>query len=147
MSSGNNNRESALAASNAAAQAQLAKTTAAYVPSPLETRLSKDSMDWMDFVDGKNGPVDYTKAPGLVHLGMYDQAATNRFAERTALTQHPCTAERIRSASRTLSASISSHRSPTMSGRKTRTPRAIRSLASVTRLGFSGALDMLPRVI
>lgn len=82
MSSGNN-RESELAASNAAAQAQLAKTTAAYVPSPLEARLSKDSMDWMDFVDGKNGPVDYTKAPGMVNLGMYDQAATNRFAERT----------------------------------------------------------------
>jgi hypothetical protein len=84
MSSGGNKREKELAAQNATAQTNLTTATAAYQPTPLETRLSTDSMNWLDFVEGKNGPVDYTKAPGLVNLGMYDEAATNRFAERTA---------------------------------------------------------------
>jgi hypothetical protein len=84
MSNSSNNREKDLASQNATAQTNLATATAAYQPTPLETRLSTDSMNWLDFVDGKNGPVDYTKAPGLVNLGMYDEAATNRFAERSA---------------------------------------------------------------
>jgi hypothetical protein len=83
-SSSSSKRERELADQNRQAQAQLAQTTAAYQPSPLEQRLEKDSTDWLDFVEGKNGPVDYTKAPGLVHLGMYDEAAANRFAERSA---------------------------------------------------------------
>lgn len=84
MSSGGNNREKELAASNAAATAERNKAVAEYKPSPLEERQTKDAMDWYDFVDGKNGPVDYTKAPGLVHAGMYDEGVANRLAERTA---------------------------------------------------------------
>lgn len=55
-----------------------------YQPSELEKRTEKGALEWLDFVEGKGAPVDYTKAPGLVHLGMYDEGAANRFAERTA---------------------------------------------------------------
>ena len=85
MGTGNkNNKEKELGKENAAAQAERTAAVAAYQPSELEKRTEKSALDWMDFVEGKNGPVDYTKAPGLVHLGMYDEAAANRFAERTA---------------------------------------------------------------
>ncbi len=84
MGSKSKNREKDLAAQNTAAQNTYNQTIQAYQPSELETRLQKGGTDWLDFVEGKGGPVDYTKAPGLVHLGMYDQAAANRFAERTA---------------------------------------------------------------
>lgn len=53
-------------------------------PTELQKRLEGDARKWLDYVEGKNGPVDYTRAPGLVHLGMFDEAMTNRLAERTA---------------------------------------------------------------
>lgn len=84
MGGSSRNRERELAEQNRVAQQQLATAQAAYVPTELEKRTEKGALDWLDFVEGKNGPVDYTKAPGLVHLGMADEAVANRFAERTA---------------------------------------------------------------
>lgn len=79
-----NSRESELAKQNTAAQNTYTTVVNEYKPSELEKRMEKDSLDWMDFTAGKSGPVDYSKAPGLVHLGLGDEAAANRFAERSA---------------------------------------------------------------
>jgi hypothetical protein len=85
MSGGANAQQQALAAQNAQAQQNYNTIVAnAEKPTPLEQRTSDDAMSWLDFTSGKNGPVDYTKAPGLVNLGLYDEATANRFAERTA---------------------------------------------------------------
>lgn len=84
MGSSRNSREQELQRQNQAAQNTYNQTLHEYKPSPLEERLNQESMDWLDFTSGKNGPVDYTKAPGLTHLGLYDEGAANRFAERTA---------------------------------------------------------------
>ena len=84
MSRGSNNRERELAEQNRAAQANYQTVVNNYKPSELEQRTEKSALEWLDFVEGKGGPVDYTKAPGLVHLGMADEAVANRFAERTA---------------------------------------------------------------
>lgn len=85
MSGGANAQQTALAAQNAKAQENYNTIVAnASKPTELEDRLQHESLHWLDFTEGKDGPVDYTKAPGLVNLGLYDEAAANRFAERTA---------------------------------------------------------------
>jgi hypothetical protein len=84
MGGGASSREKELQAQNNALQAKASQTIQQYQPSALEQRQEKDAMDWYDFTDGKSGAVDYSKAGGLIHLGMFDQAKANRFAERTA---------------------------------------------------------------
>lgn len=60
--------------------------TIAQTEDPLETRLRARDMSWLDWSEGKNGPLDVSKAPGLgPSLGLYESAARGQQGERMGI--------------------------------------------------------------
>lgn len=55
-------------------------------PDPLEERLKGQSMDWLDWSEGKQGPIDVTRAPGFgPSLNLYQRAAAGQQGERMGI--------------------------------------------------------------
>lgn len=82
-------REAAAAAERRAqeqAQIQRQLITIAQAEDPLETRLRERDMSWLDWSEGKTGPLDVSKAPGLgPSLGLYESAARGQQGERMGI--------------------------------------------------------------
>lgn len=58
----------------------------AATPDPLQERLRQRSMDWMDWSEGKSGPIDVTRAPGLgPSLNLYERARAGEQSERQGI--------------------------------------------------------------
>lgn len=58
----------------------------AATPDPLQERLRQRSMDWVDWSEGKNGPIDVTRAPGLgPSLNLYERARAGEQGERQGI--------------------------------------------------------------
>lgn len=55
---------------------------AASTPDPLEERLRARDMGWMDWEEGKQGPLDVSKAPLGPALSLYDRAVNRKEGER-----------------------------------------------------------------
>lgn len=85
MASGNNRREQALKDEQAKRDANLTQAqTVANQPSELEKRLDAEGVSWLDMVEGKSGPLDFSKAKGIFYPGMETDAYANQDDDRTA---------------------------------------------------------------
>lgn len=53
---------------------------------PLEARLRQRSMDWLDWSEGKSGPIDVSKAPGMgPSLDLFNRARAGQQEERMGI--------------------------------------------------------------
>jgi len=82
--------KAAAAAADRRAQEQAALQreymAAASKPDPLEERLKAQDMNWLDWSEGKQGPIDVTRAPGLgPSLNLYERAAAGQQGEKMGL--------------------------------------------------------------
>lgn len=65
---------------------QQALITTASQPTPLETAVDKEKLDWINATSGKAGPIDITKLPGMgPSYGLYDAAVNRQQGERMGI--------------------------------------------------------------